>query len=321
MHPRSREEKLQAREAGLGYPMSAVVVGLGSWSYVLVGEAEQSGLSVAGYVSEHTARAADGRPVVQSLEAAMKAWNPDVAIVATRPERTGSSVCAALAKGLHVFAEKPLALSTEDFQLVVAAMRRHSCAVTVDYTVARQALAALPREMGSLISQGTSDVILSLPPRDHGMPTDPQWAVRWLPHILSLGVVLGADLTGWSIDSHPVKWTTDANRLTGHLPSGARISLRCDDDIQVRNVSIGDELRIDLPAVRGNRSPVALGMQEFRRRIDEKPPAHGEIEGRALEVSELVSHGIASWIGGRATPDRLLAPGPPVERVCTERAD
>lgn len=310
MHPRSGQEKLRTNKTGPGLPISATVVGLGPWSYVLVDEAERSGVRVAGYVSERTVQAADGRPVVRSLEAAVKAWAPEVAIVATRPERTSSAVCSALERGLHVFAEKPLALSTEDFERVVAAMRRHGRAVTVDYTLARQALAFVSDEMDALASQATSDVILSLPPGDHGRSTDPQWAVRWLPHMLSLGVVLGADLSGWSSNSCPVEWTTDSNGLTGHLPSGARVSLRCADDIQVRNVLINDELCIDLPPVHGGCSPVSRGLLEFRRRMDEKLPVHGEIEGRALEVSELVTHGIASWVEGRTTPSRDFTLGP-----------
>lgn len=279
--------------------LSAVVVGIGPWSYVLTQEAVKSGIDIAGYVSELTSRAEDGRPVVDSLKVAAHEWSPDIAIVATRPGRTASMVCEALTNDLHVFAEKPLAISTAEFGNIKEKLRCSGKAVTVDYTITRQVMDLLAQAPDLHATQSTTEIVLNLPPRDHGVPLDLNWSVRWLPHVLSLAMVLGIDERGGMQDGDFFKWIAGASELTGYFASGARVALRCRDDIRVRNISIDERIRFDLPPIRGQLSPVARGMQEFRRRIHGSPVGKGDIEGRDLEVSEVVSLGIASWIRHR----------------------
>jgi predicted dehydrogenase len=74
-----------------------------------------------------------GVPVYASLDEALVAARPDAAAICTHPETHYSLVVQALAAGLHVFVEKPLAASVREAEEIVEMAERVRRKVVVGY--------------------------------------------------------------------------------------------------------------------------------------------------------------------------------------------
>lgn len=97
------------------------------------------GFTLAGLVDRSPARAQalsrelGGVQVLPSLDAAIGVEHLDAVAVCTYPETHRELVMEGLSAGLHVFAEKPLALTVEDAEEIVSASRRRKRKVVVGY--------------------------------------------------------------------------------------------------------------------------------------------------------------------------------------------
>jgi predicted dehydrogenase len=82
---------------------------------------------------ENLARELGGLPLVATLDEAIAQFRPDAVAVCTYPDTHHTLALQALASGLHVFVEKPLATSVHDAEAIVREAGRAGRAVVVGY--------------------------------------------------------------------------------------------------------------------------------------------------------------------------------------------
>ena len=117
--------------------MRAAIVGTGFIARVHEGVLRSLGVeivAVAGRTRE-SAAAFDAAPAYDDVEALLDAERPDVLHVCTPNDAHARSALAALARGVHVVCEKPLAVSSEECEALVGAAEERNLVNAVCYHV------------------------------------------------------------------------------------------------------------------------------------------------------------------------------------------
>lgn len=172
-------------------------------------------------------------PVIPDLDAALRTVEADLALVVTPPEGRRELIQALLARGLHVLAEKPLALSFSDALAVVSSAEEaeRQLGVVQNFRYMPSSRALRERVQSGRYGQPTSATVLYVRNRDGMAPRLNKYPLVMDHPMLLEQSIHHLDLLRFVYDAEPeavscVEWNPSGSMYRGDACAAALIQMQ-----------------------------------------------------------------------------------------------